>query len=96
MEQTKDIDINLNHDEALVFFEFLSREEDGLLSKAQHYAEQKTLSHILGTLEKALSEPFIKDYQELLDAAREKVQGGDEPSSLVLNPSDRQENLVSA
>ena len=96
MEQIKDIDINLNHDEALVLFEFLSREEDGLLSKAEHYAEEKTLSRILGTLEENLSEPFRKDYKELLDEARKKVQGGDEPSSLVLNPTGRQENLLSA
>lgn len=79
MEETKNMDIKLSHDEALVLFEFLSREEREILSKVQHYAEGKTLSGILATLEKNLSEPFRKDYLELLNEARKKVQGDDEP-----------------
>jgi hypothetical protein len=52
MQETKDIEIKLSHDEALVLFEFLAREEREILSKSQHYAEEKTLSSIICTLEK--------------------------------------------
>ena len=63
--------INLNHEEVLILFEFISREIDIL--KYQHQAEQVVLNKIKGQIEKTVTEPFQKDYLEIIDDARKKI-----------------------
>lgn len=66
--------LELNDDQALVLFEWLSRldERDGL--PADHPSEEKVLWCIHGQLEKTLVEPFREDYAALVDRARKRVE----------------------
>ena len=89
----KEIGIRLKHDEAMVLFEFFSREENNIILKSQHYAETKVLSEILAVLEKSISESFGKDYKKLLDEARKNVQGEDEPF-LILDKYQGRSDMV--
>nr|WP_218625379.1 hypothetical protein [Cellulophaga sp. E16_2] len=61
--------------EAIVLFEFLGRfnekNNDGLF---EDQAEQRVLWNIECILEKDLSEPFKKDYNDILKLARENVR----------------------
>ena len=70
--------MKLNSNEELVLFDFLSREIDNF--KIEHYAESKLLNSILADLEKKLSEPFAKNYKELVEKARANIQGDDDPT----------------
>jgi hypothetical protein len=63
-----------------VLFELLFRweETDAIHAFLEHPAEQRVLWHILGTLESALVEPFMPDYDDRLNQARDLVQDGHE------------------
>jgi hypothetical protein len=67
------VTLELSREEALVFFEWLSR-----FNKAERsfedQAEQRVLWDIEGMLESILVEPFDPKYAELLEAARAKVR----------------------
>jgi hypothetical protein len=70
--------ITLENHEALVLFEFLSREitdNNGrnLLGSLDHSSEFWALSAVLGRLESLLEEPFRADYLDLLEAARARI-----------------------
>ena len=68
------VTVSLTHDEALVLFEWLAREDDdkgGI--HVEHPAEQRVLWQVQAYLEKTLTEPFAPDYDKLLAAARERV-----------------------
>lgn len=70
------VTIELTPQEALVLFDMLSRwsETDTWHVSLEHQAEQRVLWDILAALENILDEPFMPDYQERLNTAREMVQ----------------------
>jgi len=70
----KKVNIELTHDEALVLFDFLSRfnKSDNNIN-FEHDAEQKLFWILETQLENLLSEPFQKNYKEIVFLAREKV-----------------------
>ena len=69
------IKIELSKDEALVLFEFLGRlNKQNIDTLFEDQAEQRVLWDIESTLEKALSEPFLDNYLELLNNARAQVR----------------------
>lgn len=65
--------IELNKDEILVLYDFLYR-----ISENKKYfediAEQKVLWNIEAQLDKELVEPFMSDYEEQIEKARENVR----------------------
>lgn len=75
-ENRRQVTIELSADEALVLFELLWRwgETDNLNVSLEHQAEQRVLWDILATLESALVEPFMPNYDELVAEARKRVQ----------------------
>ncbi len=73
--------IELSEDEALVLFELLfayGDSDDGRRLVVRHAAERNALWALSAQLEKGLVAPFQRDYQEVLAAARARVeeQGG--------------------
>lgn len=72
-EDRKPVQIELSPDEALVFFDWLSRANGSEKLRFQHQAEQRVLWDIECDLESALAEPLLPNYPELLEAARERV-----------------------
>lgn len=72
-ESTPKITITLSQSEALVLFEFLSRFSDSEKLTIKHDAERRVLWDICASLEKSLAEPLDKDYQALLQMARDSV-----------------------
>jgi hypothetical protein len=70
------ITIALTHDEALVLGEFIDRfQRTGDLSLT-HNAEFLALSRVSAQLDKSLLEPFNRNYEALLTAARDRLAGG--------------------
>ena len=59
--------LGLTQDEALVFFEWLSRVDEQDAFPVEDEAEQLVLWLLHGQLEKALVEPFRSDYRDLVD-----------------------------
>ncbi len=71
----ENIIIELSKDEAIVFCEFLGRFNNVENNPAFEYkSEQRVLWDIECILEKKLSEPFRKDYLEIVKLARENVR----------------------
>lgn len=68
------IHLELSRDEALVFFEWLSRFNKAEDSKFADQAEQRVLWDIEGQLETSLAEPFEPNYEERLAKARATVR----------------------
>lgn len=68
------VSIDLNPDEALVLFEFLSRYSESDRLETVDQAEQRILWDICALLERVLVEPLDPNYGELLAAARERVR----------------------
>jgi len=65
--------LDLDDDEALVIFEFLSRyQESGQLTVA-HPGEDRALANLLCLLEKQLVAPFGPDYDRALAEARQRL-----------------------
>ena len=74
MMESNEITIKLRKDEALVLFEFLSRfNENDNKEIFQDQAEEKTLWIIEGQLEKILVEPFMPNYQDIIQEARNRI-----------------------
>ena len=76
--------IELRYHEALVLFDFLSREVDDnqgrrLAAIFDHPAEFWTLNAVQIALEPALSAPFAEDYSKRLAEARDKVMDENDP-----------------
>ena len=74
--------IELTHDEALVLFEFLARfserpSEDYVVDRAEELA----LAKLEAPLERTLVEIFMDDYTELVQAARDRVKGPEQPGT---------------
>ena len=75
MMESNEITIKLTKDEALVLFEFLSRfNENDNKEIFQDQAEEKTLWIIEGQLEKILVEPFMPNYQDIIQEARDRIR----------------------
>jgi hypothetical protein len=73
--ESNELTIRLNKDEALVLFEFLSRfNKNNNNEMFQDQAEEKTLWVIEGQLEKMLVEPFMPDYKDIIQNARNRVR----------------------
>jgi len=69
------INIELSKNEAIVFFEFLGRFNNIENNPAfEDQSEQRILWDIECILEKKLSEPFRKDYLEIVKLARKNVR----------------------
>ena len=68
------IQINLNKDEAIVLFEFLSRFSNKDKLEIADQSEARVLWNILYDLEKNLVEPFSEKYTEILEESREKIR----------------------
>ena len=69
------MNLELTEDEALVLFEWLSRLDEQDAFPHEHIAEKYVLAiGLLGQLEKALVEPFLANYGELLEQARSRVK----------------------
>lgn len=67
------VTLSLTSDQALVFFEWLSRQEEVNALSTDHPAEQKVLWEIEAQLERVLVEPLQAEYGALLAAARERL-----------------------
>ena len=70
----EEVIIKFSKDEAIVLFEFLSRFSNKDKLDIEHQAEERALWNLTCSFEKELSEPFLKDYVELLEAARERLK----------------------
>lgn len=69
--------IELTDDEALVLFELLfsyADSQDGRQLVLRHVAERNALWALSAQLEKGVVGPFQQDYQQLLSAARARVE----------------------
>jgi|SwirhisoilCB3_FD_contig_31_15457833_length_991_multi_2_in_0_out_0_2 hypothetical protein len=68
--------IELTRPEALVLFELLARwnERGSGDIHLEHQAEQRVLWDIEATLESALVEPLMPDYQDRLAQARQRIK----------------------
>ena len=70
--------IELTREEALVFFEWISRFNKREDADFEDQAEQRVLWDIEATLESTLDDLFSPDYAALLAAARAKVRDSEE------------------
>ena len=72
---SKNVNIQLTKDEAIVLFEFLGRFNERTDSdRFEDQSEERVLCDIECILEKELSEPFQADYQEIVKRARINVR----------------------
>ena len=72
------IQLELNFDEALVLFEFLSRYSETDRLSIDDQSEQRVLWNLCCDLEKELVEPFSSNYEQLLNEARRKTRDSSE------------------
>ena len=70
------VSIPLTREQAIVLFEWLSREDSKEAIPTAHVAEQKVLWTIEAWLERTLVEPLQPNYNEILEAARACVSAG--------------------
>jgi hypothetical protein len=73
MKTAPGVTLSLTRDQALVLFEWLSREDGRSGIPTEHQAEQKVLWEIEGQLERTLVEPLQPDYSAAIAAARERI-----------------------
>jgi hypothetical protein len=74
------VHIEFSDDEALVLFEWLSRENESTTLEFDDQAEQRVLWDLLAQLEKTLTAPLSPDYKALLAKARAAVRDTERPS----------------
>lgn len=68
------IQVNLNKEEAIVLFEFLSRFSSSDKLEINDPAETTVLWNVVANLERILVEPFSWEYSKILELAREKIR----------------------
>ncbi|WP_242338713.1 MULTISPECIES: hypothetical protein [Anaeromyxobacter] len=73
MKTESGVMLSLTHDQALVLFEWLSREDGRSGLPTEHQAEQKVLWEVEAQLERALAEPLQPVYAAAVSAARERL-----------------------
>lgn len=78
MNKDSVVNLTLSHDEALVFFEWLARLDEGETSHCYDSAEQHVMWILQAQLEKLLVEPFQENYHDVIESARRRI-GGREP-----------------
>jgi hypothetical protein len=71
------VTLYLTHDQALVLFEYLAREDEGEGLPRVHQAERNVLWVLEGQLESALPEILLPGYTEAITAARERLVAED-------------------
>jgi hypothetical protein len=74
---TDEIALNLSKQEALVFFEWLTKVDSLGATAFQHPSEEKVLWKLQGQLESTLQEPFASNYKDIVAEARRNVQSGE-------------------
>jgi len=73
--EKKEISLKLTKDEALILFEFVSRfNENDNKEIFNDQAEEKIFCVIEGQLEKILVEPFMPNYQNIIQQARSRIR----------------------
>jgi len=72
MKSDSDVTIAFTHDEALVLYDWLAREDQKGI-RTDHQAEQDVLWRLEGQLERVLVEPLAANYSEEVRAARARV-----------------------
>lgn len=75
---SKPVTLELTAEHALVLFDWLTRFNGQDREDFEDHAEERVLWDLEAMLEKALTEPFERDYERLLAAARAAVRGEDE------------------
>jgi hypothetical protein len=73
MVEDEPVLLQLSKDEALVLFDWLSREDGGGELPARDGAEGRALWRLHGALERVLAEPFLASYAERLRTARQRL-----------------------
>ena len=77
--QQNEVSLNLGLDEAIVLDSLLARfcndERDDAPLQFVDQAERIALWHLAALFEETLVEPFREDYDELLNAARDRLRG---------------------
>ena len=76
-----ELNLKLNNQQALVFFEWLNNIEEIEACTFQHSAEQKVVWKLQGQLESALQELFLPNYIDLLAEARQIVESDNRAGS---------------
>lgn len=66
--------LELDDDQALVLFDWLARLDERDAFPVEDPAEEQVLWCLHGQLEKALAEPFRREYRELVAQARARVK----------------------
>jgi hypothetical protein len=73
MDGETNVTLSLTHDQALVLFDWLSREDGKKRIPVEHQAEQEVLWVMEAQLERALVEPLAADYDAAVSAARQRL-----------------------
>lgn len=73
-EKQQCVNISLNPDEALVFFDWLYRFNQKPVADFQCESEQRILWDIEAVLEKQIAAVFSENYSEILAKARQKIK----------------------
>lgn len=68
------VTLQLSGDEALVLFEWLAKLDEAKLVEGE--AERRVLWKVEGSLERLLGEPLAKDYDDLVERARQRIVAG--------------------
>lgn len=68
--------LTIPHDDALVLFELFARFSESNQFALRHNSEFIALSRISALLDKSLVEPFLPNYDSLLEQARSRVSAG--------------------
>jgi hypothetical protein len=66
--------LDLSRDEALVLFEFLSRFSNSNALAIEDQVEERALWNLLCLMERQMVEPFLPEYPQLIQQARERLR----------------------
>ena len=69
------VSLTLTKEEALLLFEMLSDSKDEHAIPIRNSAQRRAVWRITSSFEKALAEPFRKDYLEILEEAKQRMIG---------------------
>ena len=70
------INLKISEDDAIVLFEFFERFDEKERLYFVHPAEYLSLMKISGQIDKSTSAMFSKDYEKILEDARERIAEG--------------------
>jgi hypothetical protein len=72
-DDSNEVALRLTRDQAIVLFEWLSREDDKKSLPIVHHAEQIVLWKLEAQLESTLVEPLLPNYHVIVGDARRRV-----------------------